>query len=122
MRATKAYIASLGTTGLLLASAGSLLLVVSALFAFNAWPGGQISDAVESVTVDQDDESFRVSGPEQVALAAAPAATAVAAPGDGPAGDGGAAVDGGTPGSANTGGTGAGPTDGTGGGGLQNTG
>lgn len=86
MRATKAYIASLGTTGLLLASAGSLLLVVSALFAFNAWPGADITDAVDSLVV-RDDDSVRVSGPEQVALDAAPAALAVASvPGDGAAG------------------------------------
>ena len=110
MRATRAYIASLGTTGLLLASAGSLLLVVSALFAFKAWPGSQITDAVDSVAVDEDDRPFRVSGPEQVALDAA--AVAVAADGTG-GGAGGGTTDG------SRGGTG--PNDGSGGG-FQNTG
>jgi hypothetical protein len=76
MRATKAYIASLGTTGLLLASAGSLLLVVGALFAFNGWPGADVTEEVDSLVVEQD-EPFRVSGPEQVARDAAPGARAV---------------------------------------------
>jgi hypothetical protein len=78
MRATKAYIASLGTTGLLLAFSASLLLLVGTLFAFNAWPGAEIRDAVESVLVDDGDDSVRVAGPEQVALDASPAALAVA--------------------------------------------
>ena len=79
MRATKAYIASFGTTGLLLAFSASLLVLVGTLFAFNAWPGAEIRDAVESVLVgDGDDEAVRIAGPEQVALDAAPAAAAVA--------------------------------------------
>jgi hypothetical protein len=79
MRATKAYIASLGTTGLLLAFSASLLVLVGTLFAFNAWPGAEIRDAVESVLVDDGDDTAKVAGPEQVALDAAPAAVAVAA-------------------------------------------
>ena len=106
MRATKAYIASLGTTGLLLAFSASLLLLVGTLFAFNAWPGADIRDAVESVLVDDEDDPVRVAGPEQVALDASPAALAVAsAPGGSTAPGGGA------------GGTGFGDTGGTGGGG-----
>lgn len=86
MRATKAYIASLGTTGLLLAFSASLLVLVGTLFAFNAWPGAEIRDAVDSVILDDADESFGVAGPAQVALDAAPAAAAVAsAPGPGSA-------------------------------------
>ena len=79
MRATKAYIASLGTTGLLLAFSASLLVVVGTLFAFNAWPGADIRDAVDSVIVGDDEDPFQLAGPEQVALDAAPAASAVAA-------------------------------------------
>ena len=110
MRATKAYIASLGTTGLLLAFSASLLVLVGTLFAFDAWPGGDIRDAVESVLVDDDDgDTVRVSGPEQVALDAAPAAVAVAdGTGPGAAGGGGGAG----------GGFGGGGTPGTGGGGF----
>ena len=77
MRATKAYIASLGTTGLLLAFSASLLVLVGTLFAFNAWPGAEIRDAVESVLVQDDEDTVRVAGPEQVALDAAPAAVAL---------------------------------------------
>jgi hypothetical protein len=113
MRATKAYIASLGTTGLLLAFSASLLVLVGTLFAFDAWPGGEIRDAVESVLVDDDDEdTARVAGPEQVALDAAPAAAAVAGPGAG-APDG-AGTGGGTGGSGGGGTT----TPGTDGGGF----
>lgn len=78
MRATRAYIASLGTTGLLLAFSASLLVVVGTLFAFDAWPGAEIREAVDSVIVDEEDDTFRVVGPAQVALDAAPAAIAVA--------------------------------------------
>jgi hypothetical protein len=113
MRATKAYIASLGTTGLLLAFSASLLVLVGTLFAFDAWPGADIRDAVESVLVDDDEgDTARVSGPEQVALDAAPAAVAVAnRTGPGAAGGGGGAGGG-------FGGGGGGTTPGTGGGGF----
>lgn len=130
MRATRAYIASLGTTGLLLASAGSLLLVVSALFAFNAWPGAQISDAVDSLMVDGGEDSRRVSGPERVALDASAAALAVAstpAPGLGgvSGGTGTGGDSGGIPGGAGDGGPGGGAGGGitdSGGGGGSGTG
>ena len=116
MRATKAYIASLGTTGLLLAFSASLLMLVGTLFAFDAWPGGGIRDAVESVLVDDDDgDTARVAGPEQVALDAAPAAVAVAGgPGAGAPGGSGGSGGGGTT-TPGTGGFGGGG-DGTGGG------
>jgi hypothetical protein len=118
MRATKAYIASLGTTGLLLAFSASLLVLVGTLFAFDAWPGGEIRDAVESVLVDDDNgDTARVSGPEQVALDAAPAAVAVAGgSGPGAAGGGGTGA-GGIGGGGTTPGTGGGGFGGGGGGG-----
>jgi hypothetical protein len=78
MRATKAYIASLGTTGLLLAFSASLLVVVGTLFAFNSWPGADIRDAVNSLIVDDEEKRFGIAGPAQVALDSAPAAFAVA--------------------------------------------
>ena len=117
MRATRAYIASLGTTGLLLAFSASLLVLVGTLFAFDAWPGGEIRDAVESVLVDDEDDGVRIAGPEQVALDAAPAAVAVAsASGAGAPGAGGGDL-GGTGGfSGGDTGTGGGFGDGTGGG------
>ena len=125
MRATKAYIASLGTTGLLLGFSASLLLLVGTLFAFNGWPGADIRDAVESVLVDDDDDAVRVEGPEQVALDASAAALAVASTPGGSAAPGtgtGGAVDlGATGGTGGGGGTGA-PGGGFGGGGGNPTG
>ena len=131
MRATKAYIASLGTTGLLLAFSASLLILVGTLFAFDAWPGGDIRDAVESVLVDDEgDDAARVSGPEQVARDASPAALAVAAnptvggaPGSGGAGGFGGSGGGTTgPGTTGEGGFGGGGGGGTGGGITPTTG
>ena len=124
MRATKAYIASLGTTGLLLAFSASLLILVGTLFAFDAWPGADIRDAVESVLVDDEgDDAVRVSGPEQVARDASPAALAVAtgpagggAPGSGDGGGGGTGGSGG--GTTGPGTTGGGGFGGGGGGGT----
>jgi hypothetical protein len=121
MRATKAYIASLGTTGLLLAFSASLLLLVGTLFAFDAWPGADIRDAVESVLVDEGDDAVRVSGPEQVARDASPAALAVAsAPGRGggapSGGDTGGGFDGGGGGTTGPGTIGDGGFGGGGGG------
>ena len=123
MRATKAYIASLGTTGLLLAFSASLLVLVGTLFAFDAWPGADIRDAVESVLVDDDEDGLRITGPEQVALDAAPAAVAVASvtaldtPGFGDAGTG-AGGSGGFAGGGDDPGNAGGGFDGGGGGGL----
>src|SRR3954447_24693057 len=78
MKATRAYIASLGTTGVLLASSISLLLVVSAIFAFNGWPDSGLADQVEKLFVQDEKPSIRVAGPSQVASDAAPAAGGVA--------------------------------------------
>jgi hypothetical protein len=120
MRATKAYIASLGTTGLLLAFAASLLILVGTLFAFDAWPGADIRDAVDSMLVDDDDDPVQLAGPEQVALDASPAALAVAAsPTGGTAPDSAGGDLGGAGGTGGGGGAGTpgGSLDGGGGGG-----
>lgn len=77
MRASKAYIAGVGTTGVLVASAVLLLAVVSALVAFQGWPGTDLSDDVSSLVVDAP-KRLEVSGPVQVARNASPAAAAVA--------------------------------------------
>ena len=78
MRATRAYIASLGTTGILLAASVAMLIVVSALVAFDGWGRGNVSDDVEQLFVANERPDLRVSGPAQSALDAAPAARAVA--------------------------------------------
>jgi hypothetical protein len=77
MRASRAYIAGLGTTSVLVASALLLLAVVSALVAFRGWPGTGLTENVSSVVVGQP-QRLAVEGPPQVALNAAPAAAAVA--------------------------------------------
>ena len=79
MRATRAYIASLGTAGVLVASPALLLVVVSALMAFNAWPGGDPIGGLKGLVVDNHEPSLELTGPARVAADAAPAAAAVAA-------------------------------------------
>src|SRR3954453_17003667 len=79
MRATRAYIASLGTTGVLVASSALLLVVVSALVAFNAWPGGDPISGLKGLVVNDDRSQLELTGPARAAADAAPAAAAVAA-------------------------------------------
>ena len=79
MRASRAYIASLGTTGVLIASGLMLLVVVSAIVAFQGWPGQGLLNDLESLVVDEERPALALSGPEQIAADAAPAAAAVAA-------------------------------------------
>src|SRR4051812_41001126 len=72
MRATRAYIASLGTAGVLVASSALLLVVVSTLVAFNAWPGGDAVTGLKGLVVDDDQSSLALTGPARVAADAAP--------------------------------------------------
>lgn len=105
MRATKAYIASLGTTGLLVASSIALLLVVSALVAFDGWPTAKVEDEAETVVVDAgEDASETAAEPTDVALdgssnaaAAGEPAPATPAAGEGSPGGGGGGGDGAAP-------------------------
>ena len=78
MRANRAYIASLGTTTVMIASAVLLLAVVSTLVAFNGWPGASIARDVGSLVVKEPDASLRVSGPAQLVADALPASADVA--------------------------------------------
>ena len=77
MRASRAYIAGFGTTGVLVGSALLLLVVVSTLVAFQGWPGSGFADDIGSLVVDEP-ERLPVEGPVQVALNASTAAAAVA--------------------------------------------
>src|SRR3954454_7137820 len=61
MRATKAYIASLGTTGVLLAASILMLAVVSAVVAFDRWPGGEVSTRVQTLVLAENPAPIRVS-------------------------------------------------------------
>ena len=61
MKATKAYIASLGTTGVLLGASILMLAVVSAVVAFDRWPNGNISTRVQTLVVEERPAALRVS-------------------------------------------------------------
>jgi hypothetical protein len=54
MKATKAYIAGLGTTAVLIGSFLLLLAVGSALVAFDGWPGAAADDGLDRVVVERD--------------------------------------------------------------------
>jgi hypothetical protein len=71
LKATKAYIASLGTTGVLLAASVLMLAVVSAVVAFDAWPGANAPNPVRTLVLNDKPAAIRVS-----AHATAPATAA----------------------------------------------
>ena len=55
MRAGKAYITSLGTTAMLVASSVLLLVVVGALIAFDGWPSSNAYSTPETVAIGKGD-------------------------------------------------------------------
>lgn len=61
MRATKAYIASLGTTGVVLAASILMLAVVSAVVAFDRWPGSHVSGPPQALLLTERTAPIRVS-------------------------------------------------------------
>jgi hypothetical protein len=61
LKATKAYIASLGTTGVLLAASLLMLAVVSAVVAFDRWPGSNLQTKVQTLVLDDKAPAIRVS-------------------------------------------------------------
>jgi hypothetical protein len=91
MKATKAYIASLGTTGVLLAASILMLAVVSAVVAFNRWPNGNVSTRVQTLVLREKAAPIRVSS-HSAAASATPLVRAVAALGATPAAGGGPSV------------------------------
>jgi hypothetical protein len=71
MKASRAYITSLGTTGLLLCFALLLLVVVSALTAFRGWPGQAAGgDDSAAVRIDSGREAAHVKRVRQTTAAA----------------------------------------------------
>jgi len=72
MKATKAYIASLGTTGVLLAASILMLAVVSAVVAFDAWPGANVSRPTPTLVLAERPAAIRVSS-KSTAPSATPA-------------------------------------------------
>jgi hypothetical protein len=105
----------LGTTGVLIASGLLLLVVVSTLVAFRGWPGDGLLDEIGSLAVEEEKPTLALSGPEQIAADAVPAAAAVAAA----AAPGTAAAAPGTGGTAGTAAAAPGLTPGSGGGGPE---
>jgi len=59
VKAGKAYISSLGTTGLLIASSVLLLLVVGTLFAYDRWPDGDESAEPAIVSIQESQRAVR---------------------------------------------------------------
>jgi hypothetical protein len=82
LRATRAYITSFGTTGLLIASALLTLAVMSAFVAFNGFPGQDVQDPIGTLLVQEKHASVRVPAkPVHVQVAASrrgPTGTAAA--------------------------------------------
>ena len=76
MRATKAYIASLGTTGVLLGASILMLVVVSAVVAFDGWPSGTVSTRVHTLVLADTPAPIRVSATATVPRSAAARALA----------------------------------------------
>jgi hypothetical protein len=62
VKAWKAYIASLGTTGVLITSFVLVLAVVSAIVAFRGWPGEGRNDGLEGLLVDEGIELVDFTG------------------------------------------------------------
>lgn len=56
MRTTKAFIASFGTSALLVASSVTMLAIVSAVLAFNSIPGAQVAAPSHTLVVSSGDE------------------------------------------------------------------
>jgi hypothetical protein len=77
MRASRAYIASFGTAGVLIASSVLLLLVVSTIVAFRGWPGDDIAKGIRGLVVDKGGSSSSTARPAR-AESATPAAAHVA--------------------------------------------
>jgi len=76
LRTTRAYLAGLGTTGVLLTYLALLLVVVGALVAFKASAGADGIREIEGLTVDRD-ERAGPGGPAMAAAEAAPTAGGV---------------------------------------------
>src|SRR3954467_7792117 len=78
MKATKAYIASLGTTGVLLAASVLMLAVVSAVVAFDRWPGGSVQGPAQTLILSDGAPAIRVSAHSTAASATRGAARTAA--------------------------------------------
>ena len=78
MKATKAYIASLGTTGVLLGASILMLAVVSAVVAFDGWPNGHVSTRVQTLVLTEKPSPIRVNARPAALQTASPTRTPAA--------------------------------------------
>src|SRR4051795_7399058 len=78
MKATKAYIASLGTTGVLLAASILMLAVVSAVVAFDRWPGANAATPLQTLVLTDKAPPIRVTASSTAASATSAADRAAA--------------------------------------------
>lgn len=77
LRATRAYITSFGTTGLLIASALLTLAVMSAFVAFNGFPGQDVQDPIGTLLLQERQAAVNVPAkPVHVSVQAARRASA----------------------------------------------
>jgi hypothetical protein len=74
LRATRAYITSVGTTGLLVASALMTLAVMSAFVAFNGFPGQDVEGPIGNLVLQE--QPAPVSVPDPLTLHVRPHASA----------------------------------------------
>lgn len=119
MKATRAYIASLGTTGVLLAASILMLTVVSTIVAFDGWPSGTLTERVDKLTIDGRAPAIPVSATAALTPAAGAAVGIAGASAPGAAGlpggghrVAGERITGGGPGTTTPGGGGGGGTPG----------
>ena len=61
MRATRAYIAGIGTSGVLLVFAALLLIVLGALLGFRGWPGGSTAQDVDTLVIEASDRPLSIA-------------------------------------------------------------
>src|SRR4051794_8672871 len=85
MRTSRAFLASFGTTGSLLAAFACAFVLASAVVAFHGWPiSGALKDLGTLIVHDDSQVPWEVSGPQQVALDSRAAAGVVAPAAIGP--------------------------------------
>src|SRR4051795_4514216 len=91
MRTSRAFLASFGSTGSMLAAFACAFVLASAVVAFHGWPvSGALKDIGTLIVHDDSSVPWEVSGPQQVALDSRAAAGVVAPAAIGPVVTGGA--------------------------------
>src|SRR4051795_6551399 len=85
MRTSRAFLASFGSTGSMLAAFACAFVLASAVVAFHGWPvSGALRDIGTLIVHDDSQVPWEVTGPQQVALDSRAAAGVVASAATGP--------------------------------------